>query len=113
MKSCIDPNKDTIRYYRDTGVYKLIKVTHSSYNAVYLKNLRKDFWIYYFMNGNLIAVTNGHVVDFARVYSFSTYYFTDRKYFYRLGIKYNVKKPDLLLQQADNYVEKWHDKACR
>ena len=111
-KSCIDLNKDTINYYKDTGKYKLLKVTHTLFNPLYLKNLRKDFWTYYFLNGNLIMVTNGHLVDFARVYSYTNYYFDNRKYFYKFGIKYNLKSPDLLLKQGDNYLKKANDKAC-
>jgi len=111
-RSCIDLNKDTINYYKDTGRYKLVKVTHTLYNPLYLKNLRKDFWVYYFLNGNLIMVSNGHIVDFARVYSYTNYYFNNWKYFYRFGIKYNLKKPDLLLKQGDSYLKKANDKAC-
>ena len=111
-KSCIDLNKDTINYYKDTGKYKLIKVTRTLYNPEYSKNLRKDFWTYYFLNGNLIMVTNRHIVDFARVYSYTNYYFDNRKYFYRFGIKYNLRKPDLLLKQSDEYLKKMNDPAC-
>ena len=111
-KRCIDLNKDTINYYKDTGKYKLIKVTHILYNPIYSKNLRKDSWTYHFLNGNLIMVTNGHIVDFARVYSYTNYYFDNRKYFYRFGITHNLKKPDLLIKQGDDYLKKANEKAC-
>ncbi len=111
-KTCISSNKDTINYYNDTGKYKLVKVTHTLYNPTYERNLRIDFWTYYFLSGNLIMVKNGHIVDLARVYSYTNYYFNNRKYFYRFGIKYNLKKPNLLLEQSDNYLEKASDKAC-
>jgi len=112
-KSCIDLKKDTINYYKDTGNYYLVKVTRTLYNPLYLKNLRKDFWTYYFLNGNLIMVTNEHVVDFARVYSYTNYYFNNRKFFHRFGIKYNLKKPAILLKQGDDYFKKAKEKACR
>ena len=82
------------------------------FNPSYRKDLKKHYWTFYFLNNSLILATNGHVVDLGRVYSYTNYYFDKRKYFYRYGLKYNLKSPDLLLRQGDSYLEKANEKAC-
>jgi hypothetical protein len=105
-------NKDTITYFNDKEGTGLVKVVRAIFNSSFNKDLRKDYWIFYFLKSSLILVSNGHIVDLGRVYSYTNYYYNNRKYIYRYGIKYNLKSPDLLLKQGDNYLKKANKKAC-
>lgn len=111
IKKCVESNKDTTYFYQDTGKFKLIKVTRIIYNPIHKNDLRIDFWDYYFLKDNLIMVTNGHVVDFGRVYSFTNYYFDNRNYFYRFGINYNLKTSEWLLNESDDYLKRLKGQA--
>lgn len=111
-KTCIDLNKDTISYFFDRDIKGLVKVLRATFNPSYEKDLKKHYWTFYFLDGALILVSNAHIVDLGRVYSYTNYYFNNRKYFYRYGIKYNLKSPDSLLKQGDNYLKKASEKAC-
>lgn len=111
-KKCIDVNKDTISYFDEKEGTGLVKVVRAIFNPSYKKDLRKDYWTFYFLKSSLILVSNGHIVDLGRVYSYTKYYYNNRKYFYRYGIKYNLKSPEMLLKQGDNYLKNANEKAC-
>ncbi len=112
VKTCIEANKDTIYFYQDTVKFKLVKITIGVFNPHHLRDLKEDYWTYYFLKENLIMATNGHIRDFGRVYSFTNYYFENRKCIYRFGAKYNLQTDKWILKHSYSYLGRMKGLAC-